>query len=62
MTIEDDYILLSKICEWGCAILLFMFGVMLWVRDGVATIPTTLIVMFLIGGSVCPAMLWDVIS
>ena len=42
MTIEDDYILLSKIREWGCAILLFMFGVMLWVRDGLATIPTTL--------------------
>ena len=44
MTIEDDYLLLLKIREWGCTILLFMFGVMLWVRDGVATIPTTLII------------------
>ena len=34
-------ILLSHFPERGCAILLFMFGVMLWVRDGVATIPTT---------------------
>ena len=42
--VKDDYILLSKICEWGCAILLFMFGVMLCVWDGVATIPNTLII------------------
>ena len=27
MTIEDDYILLSKIREWGCAIHLFMYEV-----------------------------------
>ena len=44
VTIEDDDILLSNIREWGCTILLFMFRVMLWVRDGVATIPTTLII------------------
>ena len=44
VAIEDDYILLSKICEWGCAIHFFMSGVMLWVRDGVATILTTLII------------------
>ena len=43
-TIEDDYILLSDFPEWSCAVLLFLFGVMLWVRDGVATIPTTLII------------------
>ena len=34
----------SKLREWGCTILLFMFGVMLRVRDGVATIPSTLII------------------
>ena len=44
VTIEDDHILLSYFRECGCAILLFMFGVMLWVQDGVATIPTTLII------------------
>ena len=43
-TIEDDYILLSKLREWGCTIPLFMFGVMLSVWNGVATIPTTLII------------------
>ena len=43
-TIEDDYILLSKLPGWGCTILLLMFGVMLRVRDGVATIPSTLII------------------
>ena len=43
MMIQDDVIHLSNFGEWGCAILLFMFGVMLRVWDGVATIPTTLI-------------------
>ena len=42
--IQDDDVLLSNFCEWSCTILLFMFGVMLWVRDGVATIPSTLII------------------
>ena len=44
VTIEEDDLLLSNSRECGCAILLFMFGVMIWVRDGVATIPTTLII------------------
>ena len=44
VTIEDDDLLLSNSRECGCTILVFMFGVMLWVRDGVATIPTTLII------------------
>ena len=35
---------LSYFRELSCAILLFMFRVMLWVRDGVATTPTTLII------------------
>ena len=45
--IRDDRRRLDSSCkirEWGCVILLFMFGVMLWVRDGVATIPSTLII------------------
>ena len=45
MMLQDDDVLLSNFCERGCAILLFMFGVMLWVRDGVATIPTTPIIL-----------------
>ena len=32
----------SEFRELGYAIRLFMYGVILWVRDGVATIPTTL--------------------
>ena len=32
------------ILEVDCTILLFMYGVILWVRDGVMTIPTTLII------------------
>ena len=38
----------SPICilEVDCMILLFVYRVMLWVRDGVATIPTTLIIAF----------------
>ena len=42
--IQDDDVLLSIFRELSCTILLFMFGVMLRVRGGVATIPSTLII------------------